>query len=462
MNYIRGNRKDYDLWEEMGNTGWSYNDVLPYFKKSEDNLQIDLVDEGYHGVGGYMPVTQFHFKYQIEKDLIAGLQEMGETIRDLNGKNQIGFAFTQSTSKNGVKFSASRAFLRPVQNRENLHIMLNTIASKILIDGEKKNINGVELIMNDGSKKRISSTKEVILCCGAINSPKMLLLSGIGDEQVLKDVGIPVVHHLPGVGKNLHDFSQYKTVFTTNLSNINDLNQDVAQNYLQNRDGGMSTNGNSVMGFIQTKYVQNLSDNWPDIRIQFEAHNAKCSKTGAADEIVGDLVDGEIPKRKVFLTSTLIRPKSRGYLTLRNSDPSSQPRLFPGYLSDPADILPIIEGVKFIIRATKADTLRKYDINPLETPVPGCEGVDFGSDEYWTCAIRRATRPVFHQGGTCKMGPDIDPEAVVDPQLRVRGVQGLRVVDGSIVPQMAAGNSLAPILMIAEKASDMIKQQRLS
>lgn len=457
MNYIRGNKRDFDHWEALGNTGWSYNDVLPYFIKSENNEQIDSVDQGYHGNAGYMPVSQFRYEYQFEKDFIEGAKQTGQIVRDLNGASQIGFAFAQATSKNGIRFSTSRAFLRPVQNRKNLDIMLKTFVTSVVIDRQTKKTIGVELIRDDGSKERISSAKEVIICGGAINSPKILLLSGIGDRELLNDVGIPLIHHLPGVGRNLHDHVQYETVFTTNQTNLNDLNWAVAMRYFLTRDGGMSTNGNSVMGFIHTKYASQ-SEDWPDIKIQLKAHEARCSTTGDTVEIVGDEENGEIPKRKVFIKSTLVQPKSRGYLTLKDSKPSSHPKLFPRYLSNHADIPPIIEGIKFILKLSKTDALKKYDLRLDQTPVPGCEDLFFGSDEYWTCAIRRETNAVFHQAGTCKMGPDSDPEAVVDPQLRVKGVRGLRVADGSIMPNMVAGNSLAPIIMIAEKASDMVKQ----
>lgn len=456
MNYIRGNKKDFDHWEALGNPGWSYDDVLPYFIKSEKNLQIYSVDQGYHGTNGYMPVSQFRYEYQFEKDFIEGARQTGQIVRDINGESQIGFQFAQATTENGVRFSTSRAFLRPVQNRKNLQIMLKTFVTRVVIDGQTNKAIGVELIRDDGSKDQISSAKEVIICGGAINSPKLLLLSGIGDTQLLNDVNIPVVHDLPGVGKNLHDHVQYELVFRTNQTNFNDLNSAVAMEYLLTRDGGMSTNGNSVEGFIQTKYV-NQSGNWPDIKIQLKAHEARCSKTGDIDEIVGDEIDGEIPKRHVFVKSTLVQPKSRGYLTLKDSNPSSYPKLFPGYLSNDADIPPIIEGIRFIRKLMKTDALKKYDLKLDRTPVPGCEDLQFGSDEYWKCAIRRQTNPVFHQAGTCKMGPDSDAEAVVDPQLRVKGVRGLRVVDGSIMPMMVAGNSLAPTMMIAERASDIMK-----
>lgn len=180
MIYIRGNRKDYDHWQLVGNAGWSYQDVLPYFIKSEDNIQKeDTYDKGYHGVGGNLPVSQFKYLYPIEKDFIEGAKEMGQTISDLNGENQIGFTFAQTTYKNGIRFSTAHAFLRPVLNRANLYIALKTCVIKVLIDGATKKGVGVEVYKDDCSTGIISCKKEVIICAGAINSPNVLLLSGI-------------------------------------------------------------------------------------------------------------------------------------------------------------------------------------------------------------------------------------------------------------------------------------------
>lgn len=457
MVYIRGNRRDYDNWEAMGNTGWAYKDVLPYFIKSENNLQIDSVDRGYHGVGGYMPVSRYPFIFPFEADLINGAREMGQRIHDLNGESQIGFMIAQTITKKGIRFSSSHAFLRPVKNRKNLDIMLNTLVTKVLINSRTKKAFGVEVIRGNGRKEVILSTKEVIVCGGAIGSPKILLQSGLGDEKELDRINIPVVHNLLGVGRNLHDHVTYQIKFTTNQSNFNDLNWAVARTYLMYRDGAMSTTGDSIVGFMQTRYA-NERENYPDIRFQFGGYQARCSNTGRNCEIYGDVIDGEIPTRQVTMRSILVQPKSRGYLTLRDDNPLSYPKLFPRYLSNPADIPPLIEGIKFLLRLSRTDALKKYGIELDRTPVKGCESFSFGSDRYWECAIRRETRPDNHQAGSCRMGPDNDPEAVVDPQLRVRGVKGLRVVDASIMPKVVAGNIHGPIVMIAEKASDLIKQ----
>lgn len=461
MNYIRGNKRDFDDWEAMGNIGWSYEDVLPFFIKSENNLQIDLVDPGFHGVGGPMYISRYPFYFPLENDIIRAAREMEQRVGDPNGENQIGFSISQTTSKHGVRFSSARSFLRPVKNRTNLHVMLSTLVTKVLIDIETKKAFGVEIIKEDGSKERILTEKEVIVCGGAVGSPKVLFQSGVGDETLLRDIGIEVVHHLPRVGRNLQNHFGYIVEFTTNQTNENDLNWAEAMKYVQFRDGAMSTSGNSVIGFIQTKYV-NQSENYPDIKFQFEGYQARCFKTGMSCEVNDDATIGEIPNRKVSMSSVLLRPRSKGYLTIPNNDPLSKPNLFSGYFSNSADISPIVEGIKFLLKLSKTNALRKYSLELNKTPVNGCEDYPFGSDRYWECAIQRETYTQHHQAGTCKMGPDSDPEAVVDPQLRVKGVHGVRVVDGSVMPKVTAGNTLAPIVMIAEKASEMIKQHWLS
>lgn len=206
------------------------------------------------------------------------------------------------------------------------------------------------------------------------------------------------------------------------------------------RDGAMSTNGNSVMDFVQTKY-ENQSESYPDIKLCFTAHEARCSEMGVIDEIFGDVVDGNIPKRKAYryMQSIFVRPKSKENLTLRDNDPQTYPKLFAGYSYNSEDIPPLIEGIHFLLELSKADALKKYDLQLNQTSVPGCEEHSFGSDEYWTSYIRRETFAISHHTGTCKMGPDSDPEAVVDHVLRVKMVWQLRVVDFSVIPKADAG-----------------------
>lgn len=249
MMYIRGNPNDYNDWEAMGNPGWKYQDILPYFKKSEDNQQLNEVDEGYHSKGGLLPVSKFPYNPPISKAILKGGEELGYKIQDLNGANQTGFMIAQTTSKNGIRYSSARAFLRPASKRQNLHILVNTTASKVLINPDTKSITGVEIVLKDGHTRRINAKKEVIVAGGAVNSPQILLLSGIGPRDELQKHGIRQVHNLPGVGKNLHNHVAYFINFYINDTDTRALNWATAMEYLLFRDGLMSGTGvSSVTG----------------------------------------------------------------------------------------------------------------------------------------------------------------------------------------------------------------------
>lgn len=243
MMYIRGNPNDYNNWEAMGNPGWGFSNVLPYFKKSEDNLQLDQVDADYHGKGGMLPVSKFPYNPPISHAILKGGEELGFKVQDLNGANNTGFMIAQTTSKNGIRFSSARAFLRPVSKRPNLHILVNTTASKVLVNPETKTAVGVEIMDKDGHTRRINAKKEVIVAGGAVNSPQILLLSGIGPRQELQKVGIRQVHELPGVGRNLHNHVAYFINFYINDTDTRALNWATAMEYLLFRDGLMSGTG---------------------------------------------------------------------------------------------------------------------------------------------------------------------------------------------------------------------------
>lgn len=243
MMYIRGNPNDYNDWAELGNAGWKYDDVLPYFKKSEDNQQFNEMDSGYHGKDGIMPISKFPYSPPISKSILQGGEELGYKVQDLNGANTTGFMIAQTFSKNGIRYSSARSFLRPAAKRPNLHIMVNTTASKVLINSKTKTAIGVEVIDQDGHTKKILAKKEVIVSGGAVNSPQILLLSGIGARQELQRANIAQVHNLPGVGKNLHNHVAYFINFFINDTDTRPLNWATAMEYLLFRDGLMSGTG---------------------------------------------------------------------------------------------------------------------------------------------------------------------------------------------------------------------------
>ncbi|XP_060532982.1 glucose dehydrogenase [FAD, quinone] [Cylas formicarius] len=455
MMYMRGSRKDYDDWAALGNVGWSYNEVLPYFLKSEDNKQINKMDKGYHAQGGLLSVSQFPYHPPLSRAILKAAEELGNPIRDLNGVYHTGFQIAQSTNHNGSRMSSSRAFLRPFRHRRNLHILMNATVSRVLINTTTKQAYGVE-VLNAGTKQLIYATKEVILSGGAVNSPQILLLSGVGPRQDLEQVNVPVIHDLPGVGQNLQNHVAFFVVFNINDTNTAPLNWATAMEYLLFRDGLMSGTGISeVTGFINTKYNDPMLDH-PDIQFFFGGFLANCARTGQ----VGERVDNGT--RQIQIIPAVLHPKSRGFIRLRDNNPLSHPLIYANYLTHPDDAKVLIEGIRFALRLAETKALRRYGFQLDKTPAPGCENLTFGSDNYWDCAVRRQTGPENHQAGSCKMGPKEDPLAVVNPALQVHGIDRLRVIDTSIMPKVTTGNTNAPAIMIGEKGSDMIKERWLS
>uniref|UniRef100_A0A0A9ZH27 Glucose dehydrogenase [acceptor] n=1 Tax=Lygus hesperus TaxID=30085 RepID=A0A0A9ZH27_LYGHE len=465
MMYMRGAKKDFDDWAQLGNNGWSYQDVLPYFLKSEDNLQAGIMDPGYHGVGGLMTVTQFPYHPPLSHAILQGGLELGYPVRDLNGVAHTGFAIAQTTTRNGSRLSSARAFLRPAKDRPNLHILLNTTASRVLVNATTKEAYGVEVVRSNGQLDSFIAKNEVIICGGAVNSPQLLLLSGIGPEEELKRLGIPVVHNLDGVGKNLHNHVSFFVNFFINDTSTTPLNWATAMEYLLFRDGLMSSTGISeVTGFVNTKFADPKED-FPDIQFFFAGFLANCARTGQVGERTDDGSGGngtdQNPQRMISIIPAVLHPRSRGSIKLKSNNPLDHPLIYARYMSDPHDADTLVEGIKMAIQLAETPSLQKYGMRLDKTPVMGCENIAFGCDAYWQCAVRRATGPENHQAGSCRMGPIGDPGAVVDPELRVQGIDRLRVMDASVMPKVTSSNTNAPVIMIAEKGSDMTKNRWL-
>ncbi|XP_018335607.1 glucose dehydrogenase [FAD, quinone] [Agrilus planipennis] len=452
MMYTRGNRYDYDNWAALGNPGWSYEEVMPYFLKSEDNKQFNEMERGYHGLGGPYTITQFPSHPPFANALIQAGDELGYSPKDLCGRNQTGFMITQTTNMNGVRQSSAHAYIRPVHRRPNLHILYNSTVTRLLIDNDTKSAYGVQYMKN-GKFHNVNATKEVVVSGGSVNSPQLLLLSGIGPMDHLHEVGVPLMHHLPGVGENLHNHVAYNMTFYLNEANTRLLDWASAMQYILYRNGALSSTGlTQVTGFIKTKYANQTEDN-PDIQYFFHGYSPDCSETGT----VGELINNN--SRAFLMCPTLIKPKSRGFLRLRSADPMMSPAIYARYFTDPDDVKVLVEGVKFATKFVSTKAMKKYGLRLDMTPVKGCEDLDFGSDAYWVCAAKRNTAPENHQAGTCKMGPSSDPMAVVNHRLQVHGIDRLRVIDMSIMPQVVSGNPAGPTTMIGEKGADMIKQR---
>ncbi|GAB1867946.1 Glucose dehydrogenase [acceptor] [Camponotus japonicus] len=468
MLYVRGNRRDYDQWRNFGNPGWGYEDVLPFFIKSEDQRNPYLArNTKYHSTGGYLTVQDSPYVTPLGVAFLQAGEEMGYDICDVNGEQQTGFAFFQFTMRRGARCSAAKAFVRPIQLRKNFHLSLWSHVTRILIDSQSKRAYGVEFIRN-GRKEIVFAKKEIILSAGAINSPQLLMLSGVGPRVHLEQLGIPVIQDSPGVGQNLQDHIaigglvfpiDYKISIVMNrMVNVNS-----ALRYAITEDGPLTSSiGLEAVGFIATKYA-NETD-WPDIEFMLTSSGVNSdggshvkNAHGLTDEFYNE-VFSELNNRDVFgVFPMMLRPKSRGYIRLKSKNPLDYPLLYHNYLTHPEDVAVLREGVKAAIAFGEMSSMKRFGSRFYSKQLPNCKHIPLYTDEYWECVLRMYTMTIYHMSCTAKMGPSNDPMAVVDPQLRVYGIEGLRVIDASIMPIITSGNINAPVIMIGEKGADMIK-----
>ncbi|XP_043675678.1 glucose dehydrogenase [FAD, quinone]-like [Vespula pensylvanica] len=447
MMYIRGHAKDYDNWAAMGNVGWTWQEVLPYFMCSENNTEIDRVGSEYHSADGLWTIERFPWQPEITRDILSAATERGYPItEDNNGAQSTGFTVAQMASKDGVRVSSADAFLRPMRHRRNLHISLNATVTKVIVENLKA--VGVQYYQN-GKFRVARASREIIISGGAVNSPQLLLLSGIGPKEHLQAVNVSVVKNLPGVGHNLQNHVSYTLSWTINQPNLFDLNWASLLEYIAFHKGPMSSTGMSQLtGIIPSSYT---TPDHPDIQFYFGGYQAACAITGE----VGALMDNQ--GRGISISPTNVQPRSRGILRLASNNPFEKPLIWGNYLSDPIDAAILVEGIQIALSFANTSAMAKYNMSLSNMPLSACSQYTFLSNEYWNCAIHQNTGPENHQAGSCKMGPSSDPMAVVDPQLRIHGIKNLRVADTSIMPQVTSGNTGAPAVMIGERAAAFIK-----
>jgi choline dehydrogenase len=446
MAYVRGNKNDYDDWERMGAQGWNYDSLLPYFKKSEHNEQIQ---DQYHGQSGPLNVS-FAQQYQtpVSNGFIKACQEQGIPFNpDYNGAQQEGCSHFQFTIKNAKRHSTAAAFLKPIMSRKNLHIMTKTTVKRILIENDRA--IGVEYMVGKNATQKVFASKEVILSAGAFGSPQILMLSGIGNAQELKKNGIEVKKNLEGVGQNLHDhlmsgvsvLSSWKGTMNNVLKPLNQLKHGI--NWLVNKKGPLTISPLESNAF--TKSDPSLAQ--PDIQLFFvPGHFGNEDWRGKADIYKPN----SYPKFDGFsILPVLLQPKSRGYLALRSANPLDAPIIQPNYLQSEHDRAILIKGVRIAKDIMLAEGLSAFRLNnKLYYPTHS------DNDEQILAHIKDMVECVYHPVSTCRMGTD--PDSVVDPQLRVHGIEGLRVIDASVMPKIISGNTNAPSIMIGEKGADLI------
>ncbi|CAG0900801.1 unnamed protein product [Darwinula stevensoni] len=512
--YTRGNRKDYDNWAAMGNPGWSFNDLLPLFKRAENFLVEDVSarDAFYHGKGGNIPISHTY-----SSKLLPAFIEAGKSLgfpynHDYNGASQYGRF--QLANKRGIRYSAAKAYLTPVKHRKNLHVILNTIVSKgqqttsaifflktdelvlrlwtvmiyfpfqIVFDEATKTAKGVEYLTLDGSKRFVSAKREVILSAGAVASPQLLMLSGIGPANELRKhqvwfdfmpsefpryVVIPPLVDLP-VGENLQSHAgagglyfsiKEKSGFYLPDLFTTELIPSTLQ-YVLEGDGPFSTAyGFEGIAFVNTSFAED--PDWPDMVITFSSQTIGTDggmlyqpRIGLEDE-AWKTYKGLLLRPGFGFYPYALRPKSRGKISLSSTDILDHPVIIGNYFKHPDDMRSMIEAIRLLLLLGEQPAFKRLGAKFYSQPLPGCSHLNQFTDEYWECHIRQFTYLHFHDVGTCKMGPPEDLTAVVNPSLRVYGVKNLRVADASIMPAIVSGNTMAACIVIGEKASDLIK-----
>ncbi len=431
--YIRGQAADYDHWRQLGCTGWSYEDVLPLFRMSEDQ---ERGPDAFHGAGGPLSVSDMRVRRNVCDAYIAAAEELGiPRNNDFNGAQQEGAGYFQLTARKGWRCSAAVAYLRPARNRPNLDIVTGALTHRVVIEGCRA--TGVEFSIG-GEVRTARARGEVVLSAGAIASPCLLELSGIGRGDVLQTLGIPVVQEIMGVGENLQDHLQARAVYRSTKPTLNDeVNHPIRKmliglEYIAFRSGPMS------MGASQACIFARTHPSLEQPNVQFHIQPLSSDKPGEG-----------LHRYSAFTASVCqLRPESRGRIVPRSADPKEPSAIYPNYLATPLDQETLVAGMKLSRKLAATRALSPFIVEELDP------GPEVRTDEQLLEHARNTATTIYHPVGTCKMG--IDSWAVVDPRLRVRGIAGLRVADASVMPTLVSGNTNAPTIMIGEKAAAMI------
>jgi choline dehydrogenase len=432
--YIRGQAEDFDHWRQLGNAGWSYRDVLPYFRKAEDN---ERGADDFHGKGGPLGVSDVRDRHPLAQAFVEAAVECGYPRNDdFNGAVQEGAGFYQNTMRKGLRSSAAAAYLRPARRRQNLNVVSEALATRVLFDGRRA--TGVEYIVGGGTRTA-RAAGEVLVAGGAFNSPQLLQLSGLGPAELLQTHGIAPIADMPGVGDNLHDHYFARLILRcTEPLTVNDmvkswrLSAQAVLQYALTRRGFLATPAISAGCFVRAL----PSSATPDVQCSIALYSA--NKIGTALD----------PFSGFVIHACILRPESRGHVRIKSSDPHRPPAIDPNYLAAQKDRDTMVAALKVLRRMAEAPALKRYVAEEID-PGPGC-----ADDDALLDFARRRGSTVYHPVSTCRMGQDA--KSVVDERLKVRGFERLRVIDASIMPTVVSGNTNAATIMIAEKGAEMV------
>lgn len=459
---IRGNRCNYDEWERRGSKGWGWRDVLPYFKKAEDNTDPDIASNGCHGVYGPLTIGRFPAFFKLTQPFVQTQRNMGIPFGDPNCRGQLGVADFQGNIRGNRRCSTAKAYLVPTQHRRNIDILSEAFVTKILIEGNRA--YGVEFYWK-GTIHRVRADREVILSAGTVNSAQLLMVSGIGPRRTLERFGIDVIVDLP-VGMNFQDHvgsvTLYEVLEGSNIPSLREklLNERSIWKYINNKPSIYSAS-ESTFGISFLKSERSYSPPCePDYELYgIEKDLAEAKSQWGVNDTVYDLFMR--PYENATIVSCYVqavRQRSPGIVTIQSANAFKPPVIDPQYLKDPRDMGDLVSGLKMCNRIFTSPEMLHLGVRPIKTIMPGCEHLVHNEEEYLQCIAESIAFTLSHQVGTAKMGEPADPTTVVDPELRVKGIIGLRVVDASVMPTVPNTNTHCPVVMIGEKASYLIKQ----
>ncbi|XP_041779822.1 glucose dehydrogenase [FAD, quinone]-like [Anopheles merus] len=470
--YTRGNRRDFDNWARAGMEGWSWKDVLPYYKKIEHANVQDFDENGAHGKSGRVSVEDCPFRSEVAKAFVASAAQSGYPYLDYNAGDIRGVSFLQAHSKRGHRVTAGTAYLKDVRHRPNLHISTRSWATQILFKEDSKVATGVRFTKNK-RYHTVRARREVILSAGAFETPKLLMNSGIGPAAHLQQHGIRVLQDLP-VGRRVYEHGgAFGPIFTMrngspSEQNLLSLEQVLTLDEIlrfRNGTGPLTSNSIESLLYVKSPFASDPDPDLPDVEVMqsfvsmsFDSSISTSIAYRLPEALIRDYYGPLMGVRNFMFLPMLMKTHTVGTVELKSRNPFHHPVFHYQYFEDERDVEALVYSIREVLRIAEAEPLQRLGIELYKRPVPGCEGFVFNSDDYWRCHVRTQTTTFQHQVSTCRMGPVGDPDAVVDPRLRVRGIGRLRVADVSIIPEPPSAHTCAMSYLIGEKAADMIKE----